>query len=115
MDFLGEGAGDSGHRLDVLQSRRTHRAGTAEVMQQRALAAGADAGDFVQGRAGKLVGAARAMRAYGEAMRLVAQALQEIEHGIARLERERRSAWHEEALASGIAVGTLGNADNGDV
>ena len=60
-------------------------------------------------------GAPRAMRADGEAMRLVAQALQEIEHRIARLEREGRLARHEEALAAGVAVGPLGDADDGDV
>jgi len=38
-----------------------------------------------------------------EAMRFVAQALEEVEHRIARLERERRPARHEEALATGVA------------
>ena len=47
------------------------------------------------------------MRADGEAMRLVAQPLQEIQHRIARLEREGRLAGHEEALAAGVAVGPL--------
>ena len=84
-------------------------------MQQRALAVCADAGHFVERRASEFVGAARAMSADGETMRLVAQPLQEVEHRIARLEGERRPAGHEEALATGIAVGTLGDADNGDV
>ena len=72
-------------------------------------------GDLVERRAADRLGAPRAVRADGEAMRLVAQALEEIEHGIARLEAERRLARHEEALAAGVAVGSLGDADHGDV
>src|SRR5262249_10298925 len=62
-----------------------------------------------------VLGASRAMSADGEAMRLVAQPLQEIEHRIARLEREGRLARHEEALASRIAVRPLGDADHRNV
>ena len=51
------------------------------------------------------------MGADGEAVRLVAQALQEIEHGISRLEAEGLAPRHEEALAPGVAVRPLGDAD----
>ena len=48
MDFLGERAGNARHRLDVFQGRRTPRAGTAEVMQQRTLTRRPDAGNLLQ-------------------------------------------------------------------
>src|SRR5204863_7799504 len=52
----------------------------------------------------------------GEAGGLVTQALDEIEHGIARLEQQRLvAAWEMEMLAAGIAVGPLGDADERDV
>ncbi len=89
MDFLGKRVGDARHRLDVLQGGDGYRTGAAEMMQQGALAAGADARHLVERRLGDVGGAPRAMRADGEAMRLVAQPLQEIEHRIARLERRR--------------------------
>jgi len=55
------------------------------------------------------------MRADREPVRLVAQALQEIQHRVARLEREGRPPRQEEALAPGIAVGTLGDRRDRDV
>ena len=61
----------------------------AEMMQQRALARRADAGDFLQAGLADVLLAARAVRADGEAMRLVAQPLDEIEHRIARRQLER--------------------------
>ena len=53
------------------------------------------------------------MRADGEAMRLVAQALDEIKRGIARRQPERLAPRDEKHLASGVAVGPLG--DGGQV
>src|SRR5229473_4969970 len=50
----------------------------------------------------------RAMRADGEAVRLVAQALQEVEHGVLGVEAQGRFARAEEALAPGVAVRPLG-------
>src|SRR6185312_8562221 len=115
MNLLCQAAGDSGHRFDVLERGSTYRTGAAEMVQQRALAGGADARHLVERRAGDVGGAPGAMRADRESMRLVAQALEEIEHRVARLEREGRLARHEEALAAGVAVGPLGDADDGDV
>src|SRR5438874_4377304 len=48
-------------------------------------------------------------------VRLVAQPLQEIEHRVARLEREGWPPWEKKALASGIAVGSLGDRDDRDI
>ena len=57
-----------------------------------------------------------AMRADGEAVRLVAQALDKVEHGIARLEHDRPvAAGKMEVLAAGVALGPLGDAHHADV
>ena len=85
-----------------------------KCMQQRALAARPDAGDLVERIAHHLLLAPRPVRADGEAMRLVAQALDEIEHRIAHRQAEGLAAAHEEALAAGLAVLALGDADGRD-
>src|SRR6186997_1041725 len=103
MNLLRQRVGDSGHRLDVLERRRTDRTGAAEMVQQRTLARRADAGHLVERRAGDVGAASRAVGADGEAMRLVAQTLEEVEHRITRLERERRLARDEKTLATRIA------------
>src|ERR1700751_1381150 len=53
-----------------------------------------------------------AMSADRKSVRLVAQPLQEIEHRVARVEREGRSRLYEETLSPGIAVRTLGDPDD---
>ncbi len=58
---------------------------------------------------------ARAVRADREAVRLVAQPLHEIQHGVARLQLERLARGHEEGLAAGIALRPLGDGDDGNV
>jgi hypothetical protein len=103
---LGVDAGDlreiiEGSALDCLQG--------AEVAQQRALARRADARDLLQAGLANIAFAFRPMRADGKAMGLVAQALQEIKHGIARRQLERRLAGRVKRLAAGVAIGSLGN------
>src|SRR5215475_10341578 len=44
-------------------------------------------------------------------MRLITQALDEVEHRVARLEHEWLAPRHVEGLPPGVAVGALGNAD----
>jgi hypothetical protein len=73
VDLLGEGVGDAVHRLDVLERRHGDGAGAAEMVQQGALAAGADAVNLVERRA-REVGARRANADSSDAP--VAQALQ---------------------------------------
>src|SRR5204862_6667442 len=90
--------------------------GGAEMLEQRALARRADAGDLVERVGADGLAALGAVGTDGEAVGLVAQALDEIEHGIARLEQQRLvAAWEMEMLAAGIAVGPLGDADERDV
>ena len=78
-------------------------------MQQRALARRADAGDFVERALDELLLAPGAMGADGEAVRLVAQALDEEQRRIARRQPERLAPLDEEGLAAGVAVGALGD------
>ena len=69
--------GDRGP-LDLLQGPEMH--------EQRALARGADAGNLLQAGLADVLLAQFAVRADHEAMRLVAHPLDEIQHGVARLE-----------------------------
>ena len=48
-------------------------------------------------------------------MRLVAQPLHEIKHGVARLELERLAAGHEEGLHPGVAVRAFGDGEERDI
>ena len=102
---------DAGNVFEVGHRGALDRLQGAEVAQQRALARRADAGDLLQAGLADVLLALLPMRADGEAMRLVAQPLHEIEHRIARLELERLAARNEEGLAPGVAVRSLGDAD----
>src|SRR5262245_3914058 len=73
-----------------------------EVLQKRALAGRADAGDLLQPGLAQVLLAAGPVRPDREAMRLVAHALDEIEHRIARLEHEWLASRHMEGLPTGI-------------
>src|SRR4051812_26676295 len=68
---------------------RPHR---AEMMQQRLAPRRADAADLVELRAAERLLAACPVAADRETMRLVPQALQEVQHGVARIERDRLAA-----------------------
>src|SRR6185437_2852111 len=87
--------------LDLLQR--------AEMVEQRPFARGADAGDFLQAGLADALGPPLAVGADHEAMRLVAQPLDEIEHGVARLELDRLAVGHEQGLAAGVAIRSLGD------
>src|SRR5580704_10297207 len=76
----------------------------AEVMQQCALARRPDAGNLLQAGLAQVLGTARPVRADGEAMRLVAQPLDKIEHRIARRQLERVAAREEEGFAARVEV-----------
>ena len=80
---------NSGHLGEIGQGRPLDRFHSAEMAQQRALARRADAGDFLQSGLADVLLAARAVRADGEAVGLVAQPLDEIEQRIARRQLER--------------------------
>src|SRR6185312_471669 len=97
--------GDRGP-LDLLQG--------AEMVQESAFARRSDAGNLLQARFADVLLAQLAVRADHETMRLVAQPLDEIQHGIARLELDRLALGQEQRLAAGIAVRPLCHPEQRD-
>src|SRR5262249_54523822 len=95
---------DPGHLGEIGQRRALDRLERAEMVEQGALASRADARDLLQSRLADVAAAPDAVRADREAMRLVAQPLDEIERRIARLELERLASRQEEGPHSGAAV-----------
>src|SRR5690606_27807733 len=91
----------------VLDRGTAHGLGRAEMVQEGALPRRADSRDLVERVPDQLPGAARAVRADGEAVGLVAQALDEVEDRIAHRQAERLAAADEETLAPGVAVDAL--------
>src|SRR5215831_20905539 len=79
---------DSGHFGEIGRGCPLDRLEGSEMVEQRAFAGRTDAGDFLQPRLADIAPAANAVRADRETMRLVAQPLDEVEHGIARPELE---------------------------
>src|SRR3954454_16752729 len=103
-------------RLDeVLVGGALDRLDGAEMVQERALAVRADTRDLVERSLCHLALALGPMRPDREAVRLVAQALHEIELRIARRQLQRRLSGQEEGLAAGVAVAPLGDADEGHI
>src|SRR5215831_378447 len=100
---LARGLGaDPGHLGEIGQRRALDRLERPEMVEQRALASRADAGDFLQPRLADVAPAPDAVGTDREAMRLVAQPLDEIEHRIARLELERLPPGQKEGLHPGL-------------
>src|SRR5437870_3646047 len=85
------------------------------MVQERPLAARPDPGDLVERGMPERLRSLGAVRADCEAMRFVAQKLQKVEDRITRVERERRPTGDEEALATRVAVGPLGDRADRDV
>ena len=88
--------------------------GRAEGEEQRALARRADARDFVERALDEFLLAPGAMGPDGEAVRLVAQALDEEQRRIAGRKLEGLAALDEEGFPAGVAVGALGDRDQRD-
>ena len=90
FEDLARAFGADSRNLGKIGDRRSlDRFQRAKVVQQRALARGADAGDLLQAGLADILGTTLAMRSDDKPMRLVAQPLDEIEHGVARLELQR--------------------------
>src|SRR5260370_12963306 len=98
---------DPGHLGKISQRRALDRLERAEMVEQGALAGRADARDLLQSRLADVAAAPDAVRADREAMRLVAQPLDEIERRIARLELERLPSRQEKSLHPPPAVPRL--------
>src|SRR5262249_2715235 len=106
---------DPGDLLQVGDRGPFDRLEGAEVTQQRAFSGGADAGDFLQTGFAQVAPAPLAVGADREAMGLVAQPFDEIEHWIARLELERLTSRHEEGFPPRVALGTFGDGNERNV
>src|SRR5260370_31643503 len=105
---VGRGLGaDPGYVGEIGQRRALDRLERAEMVEQGALAGRADARDLLQSRLADVAAAPDAVRADREAMRLVAQPLDEIERRIARLELERLPSGQEGGLHPGPPVPAL--------
>src|SRR6476620_2515730 len=102
---------DPGNFGEIGEPGALDRLERPEMVQQRALARGTDAGDFLQSGLADIEPAPNAVRTYCEPMRFVTQPLHETQHHIARLELEGVPPGHEEGLKPGIAVGPLGDRD----
>src|SRR5258708_10212660 len=107
INFFGDGFADAGDLFEVLQPGPRHRLAGAEMHEQSLLPPRADPRDLVERRGGDCGTAARPMAADREAVRLVAQPLQKVEHRVARLELAGLPSVHEESLAAGGAVRPL--------
>src|SRR6185437_13551450 len=95
--------------FEVGEARLGDVPGGAESEQERPLAGRADAGDLVERAFHEFLLAPRAMGSDGEAVRFVAQALNEEQGWIAGREPERLAPLDEEGLAPRVAVGAFGD------
>src|SRR4051812_45854335 len=102
---------DPGDLLEIGQTGARDRPHRPEMMQQRLAPRGADAADVVELGAAERLLAPGTMAADGEAVRFVTQALQKIQHRVARLEGDRLAPRQEKAFAAGIAIRSLGDTD----
>src|SRR5271170_7780367 len=83
---------DAGNLAQIGDRGALDRLEGAEMAQQGAFAGRADAGDLLQPGLADVAAAPLAVRPDGKAVGLVAQALDEVEHGVARRQLERRPA-----------------------
>src|ERR1051325_1790665 len=113
VDALRERPADAFDLGDVVDRRRLHAAQAAEVLDQRLPALRADARDLVQHRGGARLAAARAVPDHGEAVRLIADRLDEMQPGVRGRELQAsRLRLDDELLHPGLALRALGDPDH---
>src|SRR5271165_2778840 len=115
INVFRDGFANAGNPLQLAETGPGDGSRRTEAVQHCPLAPRPDPGDLIEHRAAERLCSLSAVRAYREAMRLVAQALQKVEHGVPWVEREWRSPGQKEALAPGVAVGPLGDRADRDV
>ena len=86
INLFCDGFAYAGNALKFAEPSAGDRAPRTKMVQQRLLAAGSDPRDVVERRAPQRLGPLGAVRADRKPMRLVAQALQEIENRVAGIE-----------------------------
>src|SRR5205085_690671 len=112
VDALGERPADALDLGDIVDRRGLHAAQAAEMLDQRLAALGADAGNLVQHRGRALFAPPRAVANDGEAVRLVADRLDEMQRRMRRRELQTaRARLDDQLLQSGLALGPLRHAD----
>ena len=115
MNLFRHGLADPGDPLQLAEAGAGDGSRRAEMVQQRALAPRADADDLVERRTPQRLSSLGAVRSDCEAVRLVPQALQKVEHGVPWVEREWRSPGQKKPLAPGVAVWTFSYCSNGNI
>src|SRR5574340_1539027 len=90
---LGKRARDAGNPREVLDARRLHLAQAPEVHEQRAAALGSDTVDLLERRRRARLAAPRAMPLDREAMRFVADLLQEVQPWVIGRQEPLRSEY----------------------
>src|ERR1700730_5614436 len=105
VDALGERAADPLHFRDIVYRRGLHTAQSAKVLDKRLAPLRADAGDLVEHRGGAGLAAARSMADDGEAVRLVADRLDEVQAGMrGRQLQGARLGLQDQLLRAGLAL-----------
>src|SRR5687768_12286367 len=115
VDPAGGGARDSRNLLEIIERGIAHCPGRPEMHQQRLLPAGPDSGHFIERARRKILRSLLAMSADRESMSLVAEPLEVKERRRIGRQCDLSSAGKVEYLATGIAVGALGDADHRNI
>src|SRR5262245_4418420 len=111
VDALGERPADSRHLGDVVDRGGLDASQAPKMLDQRLAALGADSRDLVQHRGGARLAAARPVADHGEAVRLVANLLDEMQAGMRGRELEAALlGFEDELLHAGFALGALRHA-----
>src|SRR5689334_23625354 len=107
---LGQCPRDPRNSRDVFHTRGLHALHAAEMLEQRLAARGADAADLLQRRRRPRLAAPRAMALDREAMRFVANLLQQVQARMVGRKVEHFVAVGEhDVLLAGLALGALGD------
>src|SRR6476660_7500565 len=105
---LGERAADAGDARQVVDARCLDALQAAKMREQRLPLARSDAGDLLEGRPGPRLAAARPVPLYREAMRLVADLLQQVQTGVIGRQLQRPPAMRkDDFLEARLALGSL--------
>src|SRR5712692_1763973 len=114
VDLFGELAADALDLRQVLDARADHALQPAEPRQQLPAALDADSGDALQGGSRAAPGAARTVAGDGEAVRLVADSLDQVQAGMVGRKPHRALA-DPQLLETRLSLRPLGDADQRDV
>src|SRR2546428_2961894 len=112
--LFGELAADAFDLRQVLDARADHALQPAEPRQQLPAALGADPGDALQGGSRAAPGAARTVAGDGEAVRLVADSLDQVQAGMVG-RKPHRALPDPQLLETRFSLRPLGDADQRDV